>query len=130
MVAPKKLSLEYPNVSEFKDYRDYLKKVISLAKTQKPQTMTLTKIAKKVGLSAPYLTMTLKKQRNISLEAVSGICKILFVPQTSSEELTFLYLANNTHESTLRRRFKTIFDTIHREHSDLHVMKPKTFFEK
>jgi hypothetical protein len=108
-VSPQKIEPSKTlKVSDFKDYRDYLKAIIAQNKKIKSRFPSLALLSKKINLSPSLLTMVLQKKRNLSLDSVEEIAKALQISNHDTEELVFLHLANTAKNRSLRRKFGNI----------------------
>jgi transcriptional regulator with XRE-family HTH domain len=103
-------------IFEFSDYRDFLKERFQMIKGEKRST-SLETVARKIGLSKPFLTLVLNKKRHMSLDSVAHLEAGFKLTPAEREYLIFLICFNVIADSSTKdffavvlRRLRALFE--------------------
>jgi len=89
-----------PNVTEYIDYRRYLKDVYHASKQNKRESLSFRAFSLRAGFSSPnYLKLVMDGQRNLSLEGAQKFANALGLNKTEREYFTTLVLMNQADSS-------------------------------
>lgn len=88
-----------PRIYNFHDYREYLKALLLVLKTEK---ISMRKLSKEIGFSNAYLSMILKNKRNLDLKYIEGVSDFLKLNKSERNYFRNLVLLADSQDSEIR----------------------------